>query len=106
MVLKIIKMPNLIKVNENWALESDETCLTVYKRLSNKKTGKNYWKNMAYFGAGRFDQAYEYLVHLSICNLKSLEAVSKALKKVKSELCELFLEEIKEKTCQSTRKKK
>ncbi len=60
-----MKLPKeIIDINEDWGMSSDSTCVTVYKKVKNKKTGKMYYSATWYYN--NFVQAFQALVDRDI----------------------------------------
>lgn len=60
-----MKVPKeILDINEDWGMGSDSTCVTIYKKGKNKKTGEIYYSATWYYN--NYVQAFQALVDRDI----------------------------------------
>lgn len=99
-------------INENWAFEADENCVTLLKIQTKQKTGEKYFRPAGYYV--NIQQLFTALVDKEIQNLEKLELISEKIEElkaiIKKYMCttcsELFLKDFKDRSMSQQRAKK
>ena len=83
----------MIRLNDKYSLKFSELSVDVYEKLTNKKTGKEYYRPKYYYP--NLETALDGIIDRSLADSQSLEEVVDRIKKLKQEIRVLIKENLK-----------